>query len=503
MPIVGIYVRVSTEEQARHGFSLEHQLTECKRVAEKDFLGQDITFLEYTDDGYSGEYIERPNLTRLRQDLKNGMVDHVFCYDLDRLARNLIHQLILDGEFSKKGLSFVVGDYQNTPEGKMFFQMRGAIAEFEKAKINERMSNGRKTKALKGQVVKDYHTYGYEFDKVLNQMIVNETEAETVRFIFDAFTGGDNGFKGMNGIAKHLTGQGIPTKKGNATWHRQVVRQILMSRAYIGEFFQNRWDSRGSLGRRFGQEFHVSIRPQEEWIRVECPVIIEKAQFEYAQGLLGVSRQRWAGTSKNQYLLSGLVRCMHCGNTMTGRNAKNWGTYTLEYTDIKNTAGAKTHGCGARVKCSVLDEIVWNRVLDEIRKAENPIDDDSTDIEEQAVREKERIEKAIEKKEAARKQFIKSVVSGQMVGMSQNEINDALAASNGEIEKLKERQAETDSDQMQHELQQARRDRIREAMTRYIGRPTEDFGFEEKKHLIRLLIREIRYDSENVEISTF
>ena len=244
---------MSTEEQAKHGFSLEHQLRECKRVASKDFSGQDIEFLEYTDDGYSGEYLERPNLTKLRQDFKNGMVDHVFCYDLDRLARNLVHQLILDAEFSKKGLSFVVGDYQNTPEGKMFFQMRGAIAEFEKAKINERMSNGRKTKALKGQVVKNYHVFGYEFDKVLNQMVINESEAEIVRFIFDAFTGKQNGFKGINGIAKHLTEQGIPTKKGNVTWHRQVVRQILMSKTYIGEFYQNRWDSRGSLGRRFGQ----------------------------------------------------------------------------------------------------------------------------------------------------------------------------------------------------------------------------------------------------------
>ena len=100
-------------------------------------------------------------------------------------------------------------------------------------------------------------------------------------------------------------------------------------------------------------------RPKDEWILVPCPLIIDEEVFLYAQKLLDESRRRWSGTSKNQYLLSGLVRCGECGNTMTGRKSRNWGRDVYEYSDIKSTAGAKFKGCGKRIKATKLDELVW------------------------------------------------------------------------------------------------------------------------------------------------
>lgn len=114
-----------------------------------------------------------------------------------------MNQLIVSEEIERNAeLVFVNGDYQKTPEGMLFYQMRGAIAEFEKAKINERMSRGRREKARQGKVVKDYLVYRYDYDQESNQLIVNEQEAPIVQLIFELFTTPNNGIvKGINGIA--------------------------------------------------------------------------------------------------------------------------------------------------------------------------------------------------------------------------------------------------------------------------------------------------------------
>lgn len=138
-----IYARVSTEESAQKGYSIAHQIDEAKKKAKTDDV------MIYTDEGFSGEFLERPGLEKLRNDVRNGLIDTIIVYDPDRLARNLMHQLLLDDEFRKHSveLLFVNGDYAKTPEGRLFFSMRGAISEFEKAKIRERTMSGRKRKA--------------------------------------------------------------------------------------------------------------------------------------------------------------------------------------------------------------------------------------------------------------------------------------------------------------------------------------------------------------------
>jgi site-specific DNA recombinase len=169
----------------------------------------------------------------------------------------------------------------------------------------------------------------------------------------------------MNGIALYLTDKGVPTKRGARVWHRQVVRQILMNRAYIGEFYQNRWNTEGMLGNKHRNEdekIPMKERPKSEWILIPSPAIIDVAQFDHTQRILSESRRRWANHSKHPYLLSGLLRCGDCGNTMTGRISNNWGKKVPEYTDVKNTAGAKLKGCGRRIKAELIEEQVWEQV---------------------------------------------------------------------------------------------------------------------------------------------
>lgn len=142
----GIYVRVSTDTQAETGTSLDTQIEACRKKAEE--LGYDLNKeVLYRDEGESGADIDRPALNSLRVDVEERIVTQaIFCFDPDRLSRKLHYQLILEEEFTKAGVKLVFINSDNrreTPEGMLLFQMQGAIAEFERAKIKERTIRGK------------------------------------------------------------------------------------------------------------------------------------------------------------------------------------------------------------------------------------------------------------------------------------------------------------------------------------------------------------------------
>ncbi|MDO6655930.1 recombinase family protein [Anaerobacillus sp. 1_MG-2023] len=488
--MIGIYARVSTEEQAKRGFSLKEQIRSCREKA-----GQKDGILEYVDEGLSGEFLNRPNLTKLREDLKEGIITKVICLDPDRLSRKLMNQLIVTEEIEKRAeLIFVNGEYKKTPEGMLFYQMRGAIAEFEKAKITERMSRGRREKAQQGKVVRNFQIYGYDYDKESEQLVINEYEARIVKMIFELYTNPNNNFKGVNGIAKFLTAQGIPTKKRVEHWHRQVVKQILMNRVYIGEFYQNRWNTEGMISNRYNNDtskkIKMTVRPTEEWILTPSPLIIEQSQFDYAQQLLKQGKRRWSGQSKYKYLLSGLLRCVDCGNTMTGRRQKNWGEYHFIYTDEKNTSGAKHKGCRNRIRTDQIDNQVWDKLESWLRCPESLFEaegnlKDSLEYEKNEII---RLNEELKKNKKAKSRLLKFMTFNEDIDVQefrtmlvelQNKELEIIKA----INELEEEISFQDINKSNETL---------EAAMDYFFSKEQLLNFEEKQNLIRMVVKEIQ-----------
>lgn len=499
-----IYVRVSTEEQAQKGYSIEDQIDQCRKKAKTN----DLEIIEYIDDGYSGEFLDRPAMMKLREDLKDGLIDEVICLDPDRLSRKLMNQLIVSEEIEKKAkLTFVNHDYQKTPEGMLFYQMRGAIAEFEKAKINERMSAGRKRKALQGKVVKNPNMYGYSYDKKESKFIIIEEEANIVRLIFDLFTKPNDIARGINGIAHYLTNQKIPTKKKKGVWHRQVVRQILMNEAYVGRFYHNRWNTEGMLGNKYlpkEERIPMKERPKDEWIEVPCPPIIDEDTFNHAQKLLQESRRRWAKRSVNKYLLSGLLRCGECGNTLTGRRTKNWGTYVLEYTDIKNTAGAKNSGCGVRIKSEELDDKIWNKVKDWLDNPEKIVKASEENHKKSNYDqiEVDRLETEIKSTQMGRKRLL--TLFAEDVDISNDDIRRSLKELKEKEDDLKKRYAEAVARAKENKSSEYSKFVFQEAATFLLNKGEGELTFEDKQALIRQVVKEIIvYKDKSIEIFTF
>ncbi|MDA1474756.1 recombinase family protein [Bacillus changyiensis] len=500
--MIAIYVRVSTEEQAIKGSSIDSQIEAClKKAGTTDVL-------KYADEGYSGELLERPALSRLREDARKGLINEVICYDPDRLSRKLMNQLIIDDELRKQKitLTFVNGEYADSPEGQLFFSMRGAISEFEKAKIKERTSAGRLQKIKKGMIIKDSGLFGLKFIKEKRTLEIIDEEAKIIRMIFDYFTDHTSPFfSRVNGIALHLTELGIKTKKGGKVWHRQVVRQILMNPAYKGEYEQYKYDTVGSyVSKQAGGKSLLKLRPKEERYVINIPQIIPTEQWDYAQELLGESKRKHLSYSPHQYLLSGLVRCGICGNTMTGRKRKSHGKDYYIYDCRKNYAGSKNRGCGKQMSENKLNNYVWKEVYRFITNPEKYSAFKEVNKTNHLAEELEFVKKEIEKTKRGRQRLF------TLISLSEDdEIN--IEEIKGQIVELQKKQNHLTNqlNEIESKMKDAQHSKLSDnALKRaidyfnHIG--ADNLTSEDKKAIINFLVKEIVIvDSDKVDIETY
>lgn len=498
--MIGVYVRVSTEEQKK-GYSIEGQMNDCIQMAKTDDV------IKYVDDGYTGEILNRPALSKMLEDAENEMLSTIICYDPDRLSRKLLNQLIITEKLEKANieLKFVRSDYKSDPEGQLYFQIRGAFSEFDKAKIKHNTMTGRYRKAKMGFVVKNNYLFGYDYDRDKKTYIINEDEAKVIQVIFNYFTDPHTKFKGINGIAKHLTELGIPTARGKKVWHRQVVRQILMNESYTGRYYQNKYDTEGDYVRMQAGEHveHGRLRPKEEWLETSIPAIITDEQFNFAQRKISRVRRRYTNYGQHNYLLSGIVRCGRCGGTMTGRNSFNRGKDYFTYECRKNYAGAKNSGCGRMMSENKLNNIVWSNILDLLNNPDKVNDYRHDKIEEQYVLdEMSHLEQQIKRVQNGRKRLI-SLITISDDDIDLEEIKDKMKElqENEKQYKDKLQKLKKENKQQDHKLREVI---LKDALNYFLSIEQEKLTKNQMKKVIRMIVEEvIVVDSKTVYIHTF
>jgi DNA invertase Pin-like site-specific DNA recombinase len=133
---VAIYARVSTVDQ-----TAENQLLELRRYV----AARGWSAVEYVDHGVSGAKDRRPALDQLVADVRRHQVQAVICWRLDRLGRSLRHLVLLLDDWHSRGIAFVTlgeGIDTSTPAGRLVAGVLGSIAEFERARIQERIRAG-------------------------------------------------------------------------------------------------------------------------------------------------------------------------------------------------------------------------------------------------------------------------------------------------------------------------------------------------------------------------
>jgi site-specific DNA recombinase len=347
-----IYARVSTTEQVE-GYSLTDQLSSGR----SHLLTMKLSNIqEYVDDGYSGEYLERPALDRLRNDLRNKVIEHIVIYDPDRLSRNLTNQLLLADEIEKAGakLIFVTHDYDASPEGRLFFSIRGAISAFEKAKIRERTMRGKRTKALSGKLVFNDKAFGYNYDEENSMYVINEAEAEIIRLMYNLCT--DKHYS-LRDIMMELRSMGITNRK-NKPFTLSNIHRIISNEMYAGTKWAFKY-----YGKKTSQyKTKVITRPEEEWIPIQVPAIVTKEIWDTAKQVLANNKFIAKRNTKREYLLRGIVKCGCCNRSMTGVCRVQKGIEYKYYVCNKTMEDwyLKTGKCtNTHISANLFEDAVW------------------------------------------------------------------------------------------------------------------------------------------------
>ena len=273
-----IYLRVSTEEQAEKGFSLQAQRDECLKKAEELNCNE---IFEFCDEGASGSILERPKLLNALEAIKQNSVSYFICYDPSRLSRNVSHQLILIDNIKKNHvkLIFVRSSYEDTAEGRFQLIIMAAVDEYERARLKIRTELGKRTKANQKLLTHNPNIYGYKFDKQTDTMLINEEQSKIVAQMY-------------NWLLNDMLGPSQITKKLNELCI--TVDRILRNYSYTGTLYIRRYDTRDySLNKfkRKDEKIQISEKPKDQWIGIEIPAIINRDTWKKAIFLLDKSKR--------------------------------------------------------------------------------------------------------------------------------------------------------------------------------------------------------------------
>lgn len=312
MRIQALYVRVSTEEQAKEGQSIEAQISRLEAYAE--FKGWQNTEV-FRDDGESAKNMNRPDMKRLLKLIKQNKVSVVATMAVDRLSRNLLDMLQFVELCEKHGAAYICAGLNfdtSTPIGRMVLQILAAFAEFERSMTSTRVKNTMIEIAEKTGRYQARAPFGYKLNEKKLLEIVPE-EAEWVKRAADMFIGG----YGYRTIATQFNEAGIRTKFG-ATWASSTVRGMLTNELYIGTMIFNR--------RYYNSEGQLRWRDESEWIvrKNAHPAIYSDEQWRAISARVKRKAPR-GGRRQYAYRLSGLIRCSICGAPMVSRIYGNKG----------------------------------------------------------------------------------------------------------------------------------------------------------------------------------
>jgi site-specific DNA recombinase len=369
---VAIYGRVSTGHQVEHQ-SIEQQIERLTaHVAAHAAEGWTLEPTHvFRDDGYSGAALARPGLDRLRDTIKGREVDRVLVTAPDRLARNYVHQMVLLEEWSRADCAteFLDRPMSDDPHDHLLLQIRGAVAEYERTLIAERMRRGRLAKLRGGTLLPwTYAPYGYRLSpdrpRDPRGVMLDPAEAAIVAELFAMYR--EPGVS-LNGLAVHLDARGVPTPSGAPHWSCATIRGILRNPTYTGQVYAQRTRFRAPTHRRsathpIGRPHGTAVpQPVDCWILVgQVPAVVSQVQFEEVQAKLATNRPfaRRNNTAR-QYLLRALVSCGCCGLACTGRGNGRYAYYSCSG---KRPSTYSRHAacCPARhTPVGQLDELVW------------------------------------------------------------------------------------------------------------------------------------------------
>ncbi|SFD64636.1 site-specific DNA recombinase [Bacillus sp. OV194] len=513
--MIGLYSRVSTLAQAEEGYSLETQEQLCiDRAIAMGYKKSQIKI--YREGGRSGEDIDRPEMNKLREDTANGIINKVIITDPDRLTRDLTDKLIICKEWDRQNVEiiFIDTEYQNTPEGQMFFNMRSVFAQYELAQIRKRTTRGRLRAVEKDKKIMPMRVAPYGYDYKDGQLTINEEESHFVKKIYDWYLKGQT----LREIGALLFEAGaVPKRRESKNFGASSIRRILTSEIYIGQYVYNKrqgkkvWGEKTASGKA---RMTRTVREEKDWLRVDVPSIVDKETYDLAQKQRDKNTKK-RGNVKFEYLFKGMIRCKCCNRiwectTYSGREdketgvRKKYGVYRCPNVNPKRYGDGVSKCPSLSIRVDEIEVYILNLIQDTLtdhtafeKAIKEQVDSFDGTLDTKIAEHKKQLIKKQNERDRIKQMFIKNVIT-------EDEMLKDMIAINKEINNIIEKMESKQSKKNLQDSQTLTQDTL-DIFINNVHQLFEKDGltFQEKRQLIELIIEEIEIDAtdEKVKIS--
>ena len=374
--VAGIYIRVSTEDQAREGFSLGEQEEKLRQLC--NYKEYEV-YKVYCDAGISAKDMEhRPKFQEMLKDMKDGKINYIVAYKLDRVTRSVrdLEELITQLE---KYNTYLVCDRDDvntsTANGRFFVRMLTVLSQLEIEIVSERTKFGM-VGAIKSGHIPGIKPLGYKNDST-RKTIIDPATAPIIKRVFDLYLQGKTYLQ----IAKIFNEEKILNKK----WRDTYIEKIINNKIYMGD-----WEQYKAIGKKEGLEPIIYMNVVEP--------IIPRYIWEECQAQKIINQRTYTRT--RVYTFFQKIKCPHCGKIMKCKGAGGKKKRYIYYNCEK---------CHENFRESYIEE-EFERIVGQLLRFDNEYNElflplfadkemriDKTDIEKEIIKltkQKERIKKA-------------------------------------------------------------------------------------------------------------
>jgi site-specific DNA recombinase len=466
---VCLYTRISTDEENQPtSLHSQRERLEAFCTAQEGWR-----IVAHQEDRATGTKLDRPGLQAALDLARDGRIDLLLVYRVDRLSRKVRQLAQLAEELDTYGVTLRSATEPfdtGSAAGRMMLQMLAVFAEFEHATIVDRVSAGIERRAKEGRWFAGRPPFGYLFSDEQRMLVTDPVKAPVVRRIFDLYT---RSRLGTIALANQLREEDAPAPA--AGWGHPAVHWIISNPTYVGRI---RWRDRTFDG-------------------VHEP-LVDELTFQRAQAILrergeDISRRR--GNASN-FLLSGVVRCGSCGKAYVGMSARgNGGRY-----EYYACSGRQKHGPKAchneRLPRQKLEQAVIQQlaalyrdsdlVAEALAKADQEAERARPEVEQRLAS----VHAEIARAEQALERYYEAFEQGKL---SPERCDERLSRLHTRLEDLRAQEAElsrSTADENGHAPTPADLAAVADQLERVIaeGEP------QRTKALLRLLIQELRVD---------